>query len=68
MWLATEGKRDLRGDAFTGAQLAHASVQAAARLVELNARQLDDQGLGDEARALAATTRHLTERAGTAHE
>ena len=67
MWLATDGKPDLRGDAFTGAQLAHASVQAAARLVELNARQVDDRALTHEARALAAKTRQLTDETGSEH-
>ena len=65
VWLATEGKRDLRGDAFTGAQLAHAAVQAAARLVEINARQADDQGPADEVRALVKRTRHLVDETGS---
>ncbi len=64
--LATEGKRDLRGDAFTGALLAHAAVQAAARLVEINAAQADDRCPADEALALATSTRQLLD--GRTHE
>ena len=58
-WLAVAGKRDLRGDAFTGVQLANAAVQAAARLVEVNAGEAADRSPAEEARQLAADTRHL---------
>ncbi len=59
LWLAAEGKRDLRGDAFTGVLLAHAAVQAAAPLVEINAAPADARGPADEAMALVASTRQL---------
>ncbi len=59
VWLASEGKRDLRGDAFTAAQLASAGVRGAARLVELNARQAEDRRPAEEARSLVRQTSRL---------
>jgi formiminotetrahydrofolate cyclodeaminase len=58
-WLSTEGKRDLRGDAFTGAQLGLAGVLGAAQLVELNAAQAADDAPAQEVRGLVASTREL---------
>jgi formiminotetrahydrofolate cyclodeaminase len=51
-WLAREGKADLRGDAYTAAELARAGVRSAAQLVELNACQATDPEAADEARRL----------------
>jgi len=59
-WLAREGKPDLRGDAYTAAQLARAGVRGAAELVELNARQATDPEVADEARRLVGQTTALT--------
>ena len=59
--LATVGKRDLRGDAYAGAYLCHAAVCAAARLVEINARQATDRSAADEATSLATLTRRAVD-------
>jgi formiminotetrahydrofolate cyclodeaminase len=61
-WLATEGKRDLRGDAFAAAHLCLAGVLGSARLVELNAGQAADPAPVQEARAHVASTRDLVRR------
>lgn len=59
--LAIEGKPDVRGDAYTGAYLCHAAVCAAARLVEINARQAADLSASDEARSLADQTQRAVD-------
>jgi formiminotetrahydrofolate cyclodeaminase len=61
-WLAAEGKRDLRGDAFAAAYLCLAGVLGSARLVELNAGQASDQAPVEEVRAHVASTRDLVRR------
>jgi formiminotetrahydrofolate cyclodeaminase len=61
-WLAREGKRDLRGDAFAAAYLCLAGVLGSARLVELNAGQASDQAPVEEVRAHVASTRALVRR------
>jgi len=61
-WLATEGKRDLRGDAFAAAHLCLAGVLGSARLVELNAGQAAEPAPVDEARAHVASIRDLVRR------
>lgn len=61
-WLASEGKRDLRGDAFAAAYLCLAGVLGSARLVELNAGQANDQAPVEEVRAHVASTRDLVRR------
>lgn len=61
-WLAAEGKRDLRGDAFAAAYLCLAGVLGSARLVELNAGQANDQAPVEEVRAHVASTRELVRR------
>jgi methenyltetrahydrofolate cyclohydrolase len=61
-WLATEGKRDLRGDAFTAAHVGLAGVVGAARLVELNSGQAADQAPAEEVRGLVVTAREHVRR------
>jgi len=61
-WLAVEGKRDLRGDAFAAAYLCLAGVLGSARLVELNAGQASDASPVEQARAHVASTRELVRR------
>jgi formiminotetrahydrofolate cyclodeaminase len=60
-WLATAGKPDLHGDAFTAGQLAQAGVRGAAQLVQINARQAADPRVADEARDLVERTARLVD-------
>ncbi len=60
-WLAREGKPDLRGDAYTAAQLAQAGVRGAAQLVELNTRPATDTEMVDEVRRLLGQTTALAD-------